>query len=230
MELSSGAPLPSFPAATTRLSGPTWRPLSEGWGLLLPLAAAGLLTLRRSPRLAALTMLATGAVAATLRDPERPITPDPIAALAPADGTVIHVHQVEDPYFGTPMHEIGIFLALWDVHVQRSPLGGRVLHQRRHPGGFGPAMTRRATQANNQLATYLETEHGPCVVTQISGLVARRIVCWATPGDHLAQGQRLGLIKLSSQVTLRLPSTATPLVRVGQHVTAGLTPVALLSS
>ena len=84
--------------------------------------------------------------------------------------------------------------------------------------------------ANNRVVPVTVVEAGPCVVTQISGLVARRIVCWAGPGDSLTQGEWLGLIKLSSQVTLRLPTSVLPLVRVGQHVTAGITPLASYSA
>lgn len=226
MEPSTGPAPASVPPSTRRLSSPAWRPLAEGWPLLLPLTAGGLLAARRSRRFGVLPLLAAGAVALTLRDPERAIIPHPEDALAPADGTLIHIDRVVDEYFRTPMLEFGIFLALWDVHIQRSPLAGEIVAQHRCRGAYGPAMTRRATHTNHQLATYLDTPAGPCVVTQISGLVARRIVCWAAPGDRLGQGQRLGLIKLGSQVTLRLPITATPLVRVGQHVAGGITPVA----
>jgi phosphatidylserine decarboxylase len=212
------------------VSDPRWRPLSEGWPLLLPLAVLGLVTSRFSPRLGALLLVTAGAVALTLRDPERAIVGRPDVALAPADGRVVHVEQVRDDYFGTTMLEIGIFLALWDVHIQRFPVDGTVVAQRRQAGEFRPAFTREATRLNAQLATYLETVSGPCVVTQISGLVARRIVCWAAPGDRVTQGQRLGLIKLGSQVTLRLPSTATAVVRVGEHVAGGTTPLARLES
>jgi phosphatidylserine decarboxylase len=123
------------------------------------------------------------------------------------------------------MLEVGIFLALWNVHVQRAPLAGRVVAQRRRPGGYKPAMTAAATHGNNQLATYIETSAGPCTVTQISGIAARRIVTWVEEGAYLQQGDRLGMIKFGSQVTLRVPRSATVLVEVGQQVRAGLTPL-----
>jgi phosphatidylserine decarboxylase len=210
------------------MSGPRWRPLTEGWPMMVPLAALGLLVSRFSPRFATIPWATAGAIALTLRDPERTAGRDPNLALSPADGTILHLDRVRDDYFEASMLEIGIFLALWDVHVQRWPLDGTVVRQHRHTGKFRPAFTRAATTHNTQLATYLQTASGPCVVTQISGLVARRIVCWATEGERVAQGDRLGLIKLGSQVTLRLPETAAPLVRVGEHVTGGITPVARL--
>jgi phosphatidylserine decarboxylase len=212
------------------VNGPRWRPLTEGWPMMVPLAALGLLVSRLSPRLATIPWATAGAIALTLRDPERPVGRDSRLALAPADGTILHLDRVRDDYFQADMLEIGIFLALWDVHVQRWPVDGTVVRQHRQTGKFRPAFTRAATSHNTQLATYLQTAAGPCVVTQISGLVARRLVCWAAERDQVAQGERLGLIKLGSQVTLRLPAAAAPLVRVGEHVTGGITPVARLAT
>ncbi len=174
--------------------------------------------------------LAAGVTAFLLRDPERVIARRPEVALAPADGRVIHVDRVWDAYWRTELLEIGVFLALWDVHVQRSPLDGEVVARHRRAGGYRPATSRAATHGNNQLATYVRTGGGPCVITQISGLLARRIVNWAAPGTRLAQGERVGMIRLGSQTTLRLPATATVLVKVGDRVRAGLTPVAHLET
>jgi len=180
-------------------------------------------------------LLLAGAVTAALaraglayfaRDPDRAVPNAPDLALAPADGRVISVGRVWDAHWQQEMLEIAIFLSLWDVHVQRSPLAGTVLARRRRHGGYRPANSRAATHGNNQLSIYLRTAAGPCVVTQISGLLARRIVNWAPPGSALAQGERLGRIVLGSQTTLRLRATAIPLVGAGARVRAGLTPVA----
>ncbi|MFN8638752.1 MAG: phosphatidylserine decarboxylase [Dehalococcoidia bacterium] len=164
-------------------------------------------------------------MAFAFRDPEREVIPLQDVALAPADGRVLHIATVYDDFWETELLEVGIFLALWNVHVQRAPLDGRVVAQRRQAGGYAPAMTAEATHGNNQLATYLRTPVGPCTVTQISGILARRIVVWAGEGDELAQGERLGMIKFGSQVTLRVPTSAELLVEVGQQVRAGLTPM-----
>ncbi|MDP9363574.1 MAG: phosphatidylserine decarboxylase [Chloroflexota bacterium] len=174
-------------------------------------------------------LLVAGATVLTFRDPERAVVRRPNVALAPADGRVIHVDRVWDAYWQSEFVEVGIFLALWDVHVQRSPLDGEVVARHRRAGAYRPAMGRAATHGNNQLATYLRTAAGPCVVTQISGLIARRIVTWVPVRSRVAQGERLGMIRFGSQVTLRLPTTATVLVDVGDHVRAGLTPVAELA-
>lgn len=189
-----------------------------------------LAAVRVVPPLTPLPLAAVGAVALAFRDPERAIPQRSDVALAPADGRVIHVHRIWDDYWQAEMLEIGIFLAVWDVHIQRSPLDGEVVAQRRKFGGYRPAMSRAATHSNNQLATYLWTAAGPCVVTQISGLVARRLVNWALPGTRLARGDRLGMIKFGSQVTLRLPATALAAIVAGDHVRAGVTPVARLAA
>jgi phosphatidylserine decarboxylase len=203
-----------------------WRPLSEGAPLLAGCAVVTALGAHYFPPAALLGVAGAGAIAFAFRDPERDVVPRPDVALSPADGRVLHIATVRDDFWNVEMLEIGVFLALWNVHVQRAPLDGTVVAQRRKPGGYAPAMTPEATHGNHQLATYLETAAGPCTVTQISGLVARRLVSWTAEGATLRQGERFGMIKFGSQVTLRLPSTATPLVEVGQQVRAGLTPLA----
>lgn len=191
-------------------------------------AAASLLGFRLARPAALLGLAGAAGVAFAFRDPERDVTPQPDLALAPADGRVLHVARVYDDFWETELLEVGIFLALWNVHVQRAPLEGRVVSQRRKAGGYKPAMTAAATHGNNQLATYLRTAAGPCTVTQISGIAARRIVTWVGEGEHVAQGDRVGMIKFGSQVTLRVPSSAHLLVEVGEQVRGGLTPIARL--
>ena len=126
------------------------------------------------------------------------------------------------------MLEISIFLALWNVHVQRAPLPGRVLHTRVTAGPRKPALYDDAAH-NHRHAVYMDTPLGPCVVTLMAGILARRIVRWVETGDELAAGQRIGVIKFGSRVSLRLPADARPLVQVGQEVRAGLTPIAARS-
>lgn len=198
--------------------------------ILILIGAGGVAAAAFFPPAAPLVLLAVGATALTFRDPERAIDRRPDVALAPADGRVIHVGRVWDTYWQTELIEIAIFLALWDVHVQRSPLDGELVARHRRAGGYRPAMSRAATHGNNQLASYLRSAAGPCVVTQISGLVARRILSWAAPGTRLSQGERLGMILFGSQTTVRLPTSASLLVHVGDRVRAGVTPVARLDS
>jgi phosphatidylserine decarboxylase len=146
------------------------------------------------------------------------------AALAPADGRVVEIATRHDPGVGADMLELSIFLALWNVHVQRAPLAGRVVAIKVEAGPFRPALLAEAAH-NHRHAIYLETAAGPCVVTLMAGILARRIVRWVEVGDVLRAGDRIGMIKFGSRVSLRLPAGAQPLVRVGQEVRAGLTPV-----
>ena len=207
-----------------------WRPLTEGAGILGPLFAVAVGALFFRPLLSFAAFVIAGLVIYAFRDPERAIDGGAEIALAPADGTVLRVGPVFDEFWQAEMVEVAIFLALWNVHVQRFPLSGTLVGQRRKAGGYKPAMTEAATHGNNQFATYLETAVGPCTVTQISGLIARRIVTWSAPPEHVAQGQRLGMIKFGSQVTLRLPLGTAVLVAAGDRVEAGTTVVARMST
>ena len=111
------------------------------------------------------------------------------------------------------------------MHVQRAPLPGRVTRIETIAGPRGPALYDAAAH-NHRQVVHLETPRGPCTVSLIAGLLARRIVRWVETGDELAQGQRLGMIKFGSRVTLRLPKEYRPLVSLGQEVRGGLTPIA----
>lgn len=198
--------------------------------MIVPLVVAGVAAVRWLPSAAPVAFLAAVGLALAFRDPDRAVASQPDIAIAPADGRVIHLTRVHDDYWKADLIEVAIFLSLLDVHVQRSPLGGVIVAQRRRAGGYRPAMSSAATHGNNQLATYLQTAAGPCTVTQISGFAARRIVTWAGEGDCLAQGERLGMIKFGSQVTLRVPASAAVLVQVGDHVRAGVTAIARLAT
>lgn len=207
----------------TRNLAPAWaRPFSEGWALVAPLALAATLTLRFPP-LGLACASAAGLVALALRDPERAIlaTDD---VLAPADGRVVAIELVEDEWVGEAL-EISIFLALWNVHVQRAPLAGRLMSVRHVSGGFAPALYGQAATNNRQILDF-DGDRGRFGVSLISGLIARRIVRWVEPGDKVAAGERIGMIKFGSRVTLRLPRSARPLVAPGMDVRAGITSVA----
>ncbi len=206
-----------------------WRPLTEGAWILGPLLGFAAVSAFAVPPAALGALALAGLVTFAFRDPERAVREDSGVALSPADGRVLRVGRVFDEHWQCEMVEVAIFLALWNVHVQRAPLDGRVVAQRRRAGGYRPAMTAAATHGNNQLATYLRTPAGPCTVTQISGIAARRIVTWVGEGEGVAQGDRVGMIKFGSQVTLRVPSSSHLLVDVGDQVRAGVTPIARLT-
>lgn len=161
------------------------------------------------------------------RDPERtPVSTAPEFIFAPADGRVMAIELVDEPYFFKgPARCISIFLSLFDVHLQRSPCEGQVQYLRYQTGGFAPAFLKNA-RCNESNLIGLRTPQGPVAVKQIAGILARRIVCWTDPGETLAAGQRLGLIKFGSRVDLLLPPAVEVLVAVGQQVYGGQTIVA----
>lgn len=166
-------------------------------------------------------------ILAFFRDFPREVRPDAALALAPADGTVIGIERIEDtPHYEGPALCISIFMSVFNVHVNRAPCDCRVRDVRHAPGVYKNAMTDAAGRLNESNALWLDTDHGPVTVRQISGAVARRIVCRAGPGSALKQGDKFGMIKFGSRVEVYLPPNAEPLVRIGAKPRAGLAPIA----
>ncbi len=161
------------------------------------------------------------------RDPERTIPPDPDVVVSPADGRVMSVGRVdgEDFMAGTATR-VTIFLNIFNVHVQRAPLGGRVGHYAYHPGRYLPAWREEASSDNERASLGLETDAGPLLVRQIAGLVARRIVTYPREGDTVIRGDRIGLIRFGSRVDLFLPPDWPVTVEAGDAVRGGETAVA----
>jgi phosphatidylserine decarboxylase len=161
------------------------------------------------------------------RDPERVIPDDPAALLSPADGTVTHVEEVDEPDFpGGRTLRISIFLSVFNVHVNRVPRISRVTRVRYFPGAFLDARKADSARRNEQLWLDLEEPDGrPLRVKQISGAIARRIVCWLRAGDTLEAGQRFGMIKFGSRTDVLLPAgdAVEVCVRVGDRVRGGST-------
>lgn len=161
------------------------------------------------------------------RDPQRVLVPEPDTLYAPADGVVVDIEQVAEEWLpdGDALR-VGIFLALYDVHVNRSPTSGVIAATEERPGGFAPAFLRRAT-ANHRKRLAIDGDGGRrVVVVQVAGMLARRISSWARLGDRVVAGQRIGLIHFGSRVEVLVPAgEARPLVTVGQRVRAGETPV-----
>ncbi len=153
------------------------------------------------------------------RDPERVAPADPAAVVSPADGRVLEV--VDEPMDSRAGQRISIFLAVWDVHVNRAPLAGRIARVEYRPGRFYVAMRSRASAENEQNVIHLITQRGEIVFKQIAGWIARRVLCWKAEGDAVACGERVGMIRFGSRVDLWLPAEAEILVRPGQHVKGG---------
>jgi phosphatidylserine decarboxylase len=153
------------------------------------------------------------------RDPERLIPATPGAIVSPADGRVV-VLKDED-FAGRSGKRISVFLAIWNVHVNRAPASGTISAMEYRPGKFFAAMLERASLENEQNVFTLRTDAGDMVFKQIAGLIARRVVSWKKRGDTVARGERIGLVRFGSRVDVWLPKEAEILVRVGENVQGG---------
>ncbi len=160
---------------------------------------------------------------AFFRNPRRTAPPGDGLVLAPADGRVVEVAEVEDPEgFVGPSLRVAIFLSIFNVHVNRAPVSGKVRAVRRAGTDFRAAFRSDASQRNVRLRLDLETPGGARVgLVQITGLIARRIVCYAAEGDQLERGAPYGLICYGSRVEVYLPPAADVRVRVGDRVRGG---------
>ena len=153
------------------------------------------------------------------RDPERAITTEPGAVVSPADGRIVVI--TDEANNGKPGKRVSIFLAIWNVHVNRSPEAGTITGMDYRPGKFLAAMVARASAENEQNVISLSTAAGEMMFKQIAGLIARRVVCWKKPGDVVARGERIGLVRFGSRVDLWVPRDAEILVKLGDNVKGG---------
>ena len=161
------------------------------------------------------------------RDPARTPPAGERIVLSPADGKVLHVvTDREDRFLAAPAMRISIFMSPLDVHVNRAPLSGTVERVEHTAGRFRAAFHDKASLDNERNAVVFRRGARRYLMVQIAGALARRIVCDVVPGDALARGGRFGLIMFGSRMDLFLPPDVTPLVRAGDRVQAGLTPVA----
>ncbi len=161
------------------------------------------------------------------RDPPRVPSADINEIVAPADGRIVGVDDLQTcPYYDGPCKRIAIFLSLFNVHVNRSPVSGTVYRIEYKPGAFKPAMKTEASELNESNTLYMDSDQGRVTVRQISGLVARRIVCVAEEGQNLELGQKFGMIKFGSRTELYLPPDSEICVTLGERVKAGTSIVA----
>ena len=166
-------------------------------------------------------------VVAFFRDPERAWSLGERLVVAPADGKVVSVIEVDEPaFFGGRAQRVSIFMNVFDCHVNRYPTAGTVAYRHYHPGAFGHAAAEKASLANEQASVGLVTPKGKVLVRQIAGLIARRIVTDHQVGAAVRQVERLGMIRFGSRVDLFLPLGTRVLVRVGDTTRVGVTVVA----
>ena len=191
---------------------------------------------------AAALALGTGTLAAVLgvlaafflfffRDPERRAAHADDAVVAPADGRVMGAGPSTSQGFPADRwQQVTIFLSPVDVHVNRMPLGGRVVEVTYHPGRFLPAYRPESGDLNEYTEVTLDHHGITIVVRQVVGVLARRIVCRVKPGDTVATGDRFGVMKFGSRMDVFLPASATLLVKEGERVRGGLTVIARLAA
>ncbi len=166
------------------------------------------------------------------RSPSRRIPTEVGSIVAPADGKIVAIDEIQDDEFVEgPAVRIGIFLSIYSVHINRAPVKGRVIGVRYTPGKYLNALRPESARENERLAVRIQEAVAPYrryVVTQITGAIARRIVCWLKPGDELARGEQFGMIKLGSRTELVLPRDRGLKIRtkLGDTVKAGETVLA----
>jgi len=153
------------------------------------------------------------------RNPERKIPDEPGVIVSPADGRVVVV--TDEPLNGCPGKRVSIFLAIWNVHVNRAPAAGVITRLEYKPGKFLAAWDANASLQNEQNIFTQATEHGEIVYKQIAGWVARRVVSWKKAGETVARGERIGLVRFGSRMDIWLPEIAEIAVKVGETVHGG---------
>ena len=201
----------------------------EGWPFVVPLVLATVAAAAWAPAWLAVGVAGVALfVVAFFRNPARAVPGDEETVVAPADGRVLCVDEIEHPTSGKGLR-IGIFLSVFDVHVNRAPLAGTVVSIERSGSLYLAAWNPRGERENVQLAMTMELADGRrIVVTQITGLVARRIVCHAAVGDRIERGARYGLIRFGSRTDVLLPLGSRAEVHVGDRVRGGATVLARL--
>jgi phosphatidylserine decarboxylase len=173
--------------------------------------------------------LTCGFVTYFFRDPKRVIPTTPGAVVSPADGKIINISQTKVPGFNEPYVKVSIFLSVFNVHINRVPIAGKVEAIDYTPGKFKAAFVDKASSDNEHNTILVAGEQAKIIVKQIAGLIARRIVCWIKPGEQVAKGERFGLIRFGSRTELFMPATITQLkVNKGDVVKGGETIIALL--
>src|SRR5271169_1361708 len=194
--------------------------VKEGYPFGLPvLVLGGVFYLLRWNIAAVVAVLLALFVFSFFRNPERVIPTEAGAVVSPGDGRVVVVTDEDNA--GRPGKRVSIFLAVWNVHVNRSPAAGTITKMEYRPGKFLAAMRERASMENEQNVFTLSTESGELVFKQIAGLIARRVVSWKKPGEKVTRGERIGLVRFGSRVDLWVPKDAEILVKVGENVKGG---------
>jgi phosphatidylserine decarboxylase len=204
--------------------------LFEARWILLVLLVLGTLGLLVSSWLTLLFVLLILYTFVFVRDPERDVPADPAVVVAAADGVVVEVADLEETeVLRQKMRRVAIFLSVFDVHTNRAPIDGRIIYRERREGLCLDARNPDCSVKNEAMIWGFENPRATLVVRQITGAIARRIVGWAQVGDRLGKGERFGMIRFGSRTEVYLPMSATVLVKVGDRVAGGASPIARLT-
>jgi phosphatidylserine decarboxylase len=196
------------------------------FAVLLLLAIAGWFL---TPWLSLLFLLLIFSALAFFRDPDRATPAEPNLVVAAADGTVTDIVEVdENEFLKKRSRRIGIFLSIFDVHTNRAPIDGRIIYRQHREGLCLDARRPESSEKNESMTWAFENSRATIVVRQLTGAIARRIVAWSQAGDELKKGDRFGMIRFGSRTEVYLPLAATVLVKMGDHVSGGLTIIARL--
>jgi phosphatidylserine decarboxylase len=165
------------------------------------------------------------------RDPPREVPDDPRAVVSPADGRIVEVSRSQDPYLKREALKVSVFMNVFNVHSNRSPVDGVVKERWYFPGAFVNAALDKASLANERNVLWLRTREGSDVTcVQVAGLIARRILCYVGAGAELTRGQRFGFIRFGSRVDVYLPPDAQVKAAIGEKVYAAQSVLAWLTT
>jgi len=203
--------------------------LLEARWILLILALAAVATWFVSAWLSLIFLALFLFTVAFFRDPDRSVPADPNLIVAPADGRVSDIVELDEKeVLKTKTRRIGIFLSIFDVHTNRAPIDGRISYRQHQEGLCLDARDPHCPEKNEAMTWAFENLQGTIVVRQLTGAIARRIVAWSNIGDELKKGDRFGMIRFGSRTELYLPLDAEVLVKTGDHVSGGSTVIARL--
>jgi phosphatidylserine decarboxylase len=203
----------------------------EGWLFLAIAAGVSFLTAYFFGWWSLPLWLVTLFILQFFRDPAREVPDDPRAVVAPADGRIVEVSRSEDPYLRRQALKVSVFMNVFNVHSNRSPVDGVVKERWYFPGAFVNAALDKASLSNERNAIWLRTREGADVTcVQVAGLIARRILCYVGAGAELVRGQRFGFIRFGSRVDVYLPVDAQVKAAIGEKVFAAESVLAWLTT
>ena len=202
----------------------------EGWPFIAAtIVAAAALHFVAGAWWAAPLWLVVAFMVQFFRDPPRAVPQEAKAVLSPADGRVVAVERARDPYLDRDALKVSVFMNVFNAHSNRSPVDGEIRNAWHHAGRFFNAELSKASLENERAALWIRTPAGADITcVQVAGLIARRILCYARPGQRLARGERYGFIRFGSRVDVYLPPEARPVATMGDKVYATASVLAML--